>query len=106
MQAKINLDLNPDPEINLDLSPDPETDLEGSNGHAPSDMGGSTGHAPSAALTKMQQPLLDTTGTAAAAVTVTDALPAGPQPLWRRAASAAGGVVVYPLELTLTLTLT
>ena len=102
MQAKINLDINPDP----------ETDLEGSTGHAPSDMGGSTGHAPSAALTKMQQPLLDTTGTAAAAVTDTDtdtdtaALPAGPQPLWRRVASAAGGVVVGPLELTLTLTLT
>ena len=58
----------------------------------------------------MQQPLLDATGTAAAAATVTDtaadALPAGPQPLWRRAASAAGGVVVGPLELTLTLTLT
>ena len=91
MQAKINLDLNLDP----------ETDLEGSTSLAPSDMGGSNGHAmnaPSAALTKMQQPLLDTTGTAAAAVTDTDtdtdALPAGPQPLWRRVASAAGGVVV------------
>ena len=98
MQAKINLDLNLDP----------ETDLEGSNGHAPSDMGGSTSHAPSAALTKMQQPLLDTTGTAAAADTDTDtdALPAGPQPLWRRVASAAGKVVVCPLELTLTLTIT
>ena len=103
MQAKINLDLHLDPEINLDLNLDPETDdLEGSTGHAPSDMGGSNGHAPSAALTKMQQPLLDTTGTAAAAVTDTDALPAGPQPLWRRVASAAGGVVVCPLELTLT----
>ena len=83
VQAKITLDLHLDPETDLEgstsLAP---SDTGGSTAHAPSVTGGSTSHAPSAALTEMQQPLLDTTGTTAAAVTATDtaaaALPAGP----------------------------